>query len=155
MTNPNDSRILVGVDGSDASIHALRRGARIAGALKAPLEAITTWEFPIMLDGAYYPMDNWSPENDAQQILANAIDQAYGDTPPANLTRTTLQGAPARVLIDASEHASMLILGSRGHGGFAGLLLGSVSAACAEHAHCPVLIMHGPDTAKTTANKEE
>lgn len=151
MNNPHNSRILVGVDGSDTSIDALRRGARIATALDVPLEAITTWEFPVMLDG-YYPIDNWSPENDTQQILSTAINQAFGDAPPANLTRTTLQGSPARVLIDESEHASMLVLGSRGHGGFAGLLLGSVSAACAEHAHCPVLIMHGPSTEKTTAN---
>jgi Universal stress protein family. len=51
------------------------------------------------------------------------------------------------VLIEESAHASMLILGSRGHGGFVGMLLGSVSAACAEHAHCPVLVMHGAERA--------
>ena len=47
------------------------------------------------------------------------------------------------MLIDESISAEMLVLGSRGHGGFAGLLLGSVSSACAEHAHCPVLVVHG------------
>jgi nucleotide-binding universal stress UspA family protein len=150
MTNPNadPNRILIGVDGSDASIDALRRGAILATALDAPLEAITTWEFPVVLDG-YYPMDNWSPESDAQKILSTAIDQAFGDTPPAKLTRTTLQGFPARVLIEESARASMLVLGSRGHGGFAGLLLGSVSAACAQHAHCPVLVVHGPSADET------
>ncbi len=154
MNNLNDSRILVGVDGSEASIDALRRAARIAEAFDAPLEAITTWDFPVAL-GVYYPADNWSPENDARQILSAAVDQAFGEAQPAKLTRTTLQGPPARVLIEQSEHAAMLVLGSRGHGGFTGLLLGSVSAACAEHAHCPVLITHGAGAEGTAANMEE
>ncbi|HEU5223185.1 MAG TPA: universal stress protein [Candidatus Lumbricidophila sp.] len=152
-TTPDSARILVGVDGSTSSIDALRQASRIAAALDAPLEAITTWEFPVMLDGGYYPIENWSPENDAKQILSDAIDQAFGGNPPAGLKRTTLQGSPARVLIDESEHASMLVLGSRGHGGFVGLLLGSVSAACAEHAHCPVLIMHSPPQTESKEKK--
>ncbi|MFC5501444.1 universal stress protein [Lysinimonas soli] len=141
----NSERILVGVDGSPSSIEALRRGARIAKAFDAPLEAVTTWEFPTALDGFYYPAPEWSPESDAHQILSTAVEQAFPDGPPDKFTTTTLQGAPARVLITESEHAGMLVLGSRGHGGFAGLLLGSVSGACAEHAHCPVLIMHSKD----------
>jgi nucleotide-binding universal stress UspA family protein len=56
------------------------------------------------------------------------------------------EGNPAKVLIDRSTGAQMLVVGSRGHGGFAGLLLGSVSSKCAEHAHCPVLIVHGSRT---------
>jgi nucleotide-binding universal stress UspA family protein len=63
------------------------------------------------------------------------------------LSTKTLHGPPARTLIEESRNAFMLVLGSRGHGGFAGLLLGSVSTACAQHAHCPVLIMHGPTPA--------
>ncbi|HWH25994.1 MAG TPA: universal stress protein [Pseudolysinimonas sp.] len=144
MKNPTDAtRILVGVDGSNSSIEALREAARISAAFGVPLEAITTWEFPVMLDGAYSRIEDWSPEEDAQHILSDAINQAFGDAPPGGLERTILEGSPARVLIDESKSASMLVLGSRGHGGFVGLLLGSVSATCAEHAHCPVLIMHG------------
>ncbi len=149
MNTHDSSRILVGVDGSDESIEALRGAAKIATALGVHLQAVTTWEYPVTL-GGYFPIDNWSPEHDASQILTDAIKRAFGDKPPADLVQTTLQGPPARVLIDESEHASMLVLGSRGHGGFAGLLLGSVSAACAEHAQCPVLIMHGPNTVSNT-----
>jgi nucleotide-binding universal stress UspA family protein len=143
MTETTDStRIIVGVDGSESSIAALRRAAEVAAAFNAPLEAITTWQYPAMLDG-YYPTD-WSPRDDAEKILATAVDQAFPGESPREVTQTVLEGLPARVLIEQSAHASMLVLGSRGHGGFVGLLLGSVSAACAEHAHCPVLIMHAP-----------
>lgn len=149
MSDPTESTriIIVGVDGSASSIAALTRAAQIATALDAPLEAITTWEYPVMLD-AYYPTE-WSPQDDAEKILATAVDQAFHGEPPPRFTQTALQGSAARVLIEQSAHAAMLVLGSRGHGGFVGLLLGSVSAACAEHAQCPVLIMHSPKPADT------
>lgn len=141
--NATDERpILVGVDGSDASVEALRYAARVAAAFDAPIEAITTWEYPIMPDG-YYPIEEWSPEQDARQILDATLERAFAGSPPARLTSTTLAGPPARVLVHESHRAAMLVLGSRGHGGLAALLLGSVSAACAAHAHCPVLITHG------------
>lgn len=133
-------RIVVGVDGSASSIAALRYAARIATALGAPLEAVTTWTYPPFADA--YLIADWSPQQDAEQILDAAIGEAFDDSPPAGLTRTVLSGPTARTLIAVSETSGMLVLGSRGHGGFAGLLLGSVSAACAEHAHCPVLVVH-------------
>lgn len=135
-------RILVGVDGSETSIDALRYAARLAEALDVPLEAVTTWVFPAVAEDA--PVDTWSPEDDAQEILDASIAQAFGGTPPARLARTVLPGPAARTLIQESERCGMLVLGSRGHGGFARMLLGSVSAACAEHARCPVLVMHSP-----------
>ena len=138
-------RVIVGVDGSESSVAALRRAAELAGALAVPLEAIMTWEYPVML-GAYYPNTTWSPEEDAEKILARTVERAFGSDVPRQLTYRLLQGAPAPTLIAESEHASMLVLGSRGHGGFVGLMLGSVSAACTAHAHCAVLVVHAPRT---------
>jgi len=134
-------RIVVGVDGSGSSIDALRRAVRIAEALDLPVLAITTWEYPAIADGFVY--GGWSPERDAEKIAVDAIAAAFPDGRPSRLSAEAVQGPAARVLIEHSDGAFLLVLGSRGHGGFAGLLLGSVSQACAEHAHCPVLIMHG------------
>lgn len=142
------NRIIVGVDGSPSSIAALKYAARLASALHAPLEAVTTWTYP-PVTGAELVIE-WQPEQDAQQILDASVADAFGDAPPEGLTRTVLPGSPARTLIDASETSGMLVLGSRGRGGFAGLLLGSVSAACAQHAHCPVLIVR-PEPSPTSA----
>lgn len=143
MTDTAESaRIIVGVDGSPSSYAALAQAAQIAAALDRPLEAITTWEYPVMYEG-YYPTD-WSPKEDAERILSTAVEHVFHGELPSRFTQTVRDGSPARVLIEQSAHASMLVLGSRGHGGFVGLLLGSVSAACAAHAHCPVLIMHSP-----------
>ncbi len=91
---------------------------------------------------AVAPM-NWNPEEDAQRVLDDTVAQAYGTDPPPSLKLTVQVGGAARVLLEASTDARMLVVGSRGHGGFVGLLLGSVSGACAEHAHCPVLVVHG------------
>jgi len=139
-------RILVGVDGSRSSIDALRYAARIASAFDAPLEVVTSWYYPPYMD--YTVVTEWSPEEEAQLILQQAVEDAFGSAPPEGMKRTLYPGPPARTLIKLSETAGMLVLGSRGHGGFAGLLLGSVSAACAEHAHCPVLIVHGRSAAE-------
>nr|WP_274637241.1 universal stress protein [Microbacterium bovistercoris] len=132
-------RVLVGVDGSTSSIEALRYAARIATALGSPLTVAITWTYHPFVSP--YLSDSWSPERDAEMVLDTAIESAFADVPPP-LNRAVLIGPAALTLIEESAYSAMLVLGSRGHGGFAGLLLGSVSAACAEHGHCPVLIVH-------------
>lgn len=144
--------IVVGVDGSEPSIDALRRAARIASALDTPLKAVTVWQYPVMFD-SFFPAIEWSPEDDAHKVLASALEEAFDGAPPESLIRSVRQGTAAHVLIEESNEASMLVLGSRGHGGFTGMLLGSVSSACAEHAHCPVLIIHAHQVqTETTAD---
>ncbi|MBW4095371.1 MAG: universal stress protein [Acidobacteria bacterium] len=140
-TTPESQRIVVGVDGSPASILALQWAQTMGTALGATVSAVTVWH----LDVAYtpYTLTDWDPEGLAEETLQTALTQAYGDQRPQGLSARIVRGRPAEVLIKEGESARMLVVGSRGHGGFAGLLLGSVSAACAEHASCPVLIIHG------------
>ena len=131
-------RIVVGLDGSEHSIAALRLAKRIADALHASVHVVAAWEWPFMWDPLATP--DYIPEREARLAAAAAVDEVFGAG--VDLPLDVVQGSPAKALIDASMGAEMLVVGSRGHGGFAGLLLGSVSAACAEHAHCPVLVVH-------------
>lgn len=145
--------IVVGVDGSESSVKALQEGRRIAEALGAPLEAVAVWQQTHSMYDFYQSQSGWTPEKEIEKLLMDASKAAFGDDQPSRLTKTILQGTPTKALIRHSAGAEMLVLGSRGHGGFAGLLLGSVSSACVAHAACPVLIVHNKDQVRVDAEK--
>jgi nucleotide-binding universal stress UspA family protein len=145
MTESNyAARIVVGIDGSEASIEALRQAQRLGESLHAEIEAIACWEYPQMYDG-YVIMGIEGFEERARQILEESITQAFGPKKPSNLKARLVEGAARSTLIEASEDADLLVVGRRGRGGFGGLLIGSVSSACVAHAHCPVLVVHSPE----------
>jgi nucleotide-binding universal stress UspA family protein len=136
------TNVVVGVDGSPASKAALRWGARLAGALHHDLHVVIAWEYPAEFGlGPPVPSD-WSPEGEALKVAEDAVREVFGRHRPEHLTVTATEGMPSLVLVDTSRDADVLVVGSRGHGKVAGLLLGSVSTACAEKAHCPVLVVH-------------
>jgi nucleotide-binding universal stress UspA family protein len=137
-----EPRIVVGVDGSKPSYDALRWAGYFASVLGARLDVVTAWEYPPSFGWAAIAPD-WDPARDMAKVLADGVAAVFGDQPPANMALHVREGGAAKVLLDACRGAVMLVVGSRGHGGFAGLLLGSVSANVAEHASCPVFIVHG------------
>jgi len=137
--------IVVGIDGSESSKAALRWAAKLAPSIGGGIHAIVAWEYPMMMGWEGGIPDWWRPDEDAKKILDEALNEVFGKTPPEGLVGSVRQGHPTNVLLEASKGAQILILGSRGHGGFVGLLLGSVSSACAEHATCPVLVVHGEE----------
>lgn len=142
--NAMGGHIVVGVDGSESSKAALRWAARILAATGGFIDAVIAWQPPPYYGWGYVGPE-WNPEDEARKVLTAAVDEAFGADWPIGTRLTVQRGNPAKVLLDQSKDAALLVVGSRGHGGFAGLLLGSVSAPCAEHATCPVLVCHGKD----------
>ena len=145
-------RIVVGVDGSEHSRDALRWAAAQASTMHAELEAIICWHYPVLaadgFSGAVVPIDVEALKDNARQTLDRAIEAALpDDVSRAGIVRTVAEGSPGHVLVEASTGAELLVVGSRGHGGFAGLLLGSVGAHCVHHAHCPVTVIRPEKTA--------
>jgi nucleotide-binding universal stress UspA family protein len=138
MTTPTP-RIVVGVDGSAASIEALRWAVTQAELTAATVQAITSWQAPDQNGIAFYAADlDWFDLT--RRTLDVAIKEAgFGDRPDVEAVIT--QGTPAHVLVEASRDAQLLVVGTRGHGGFVGLLLGSTSAYVIAHAACPVLVV--------------
>jgi len=143
MAKAAEEKIIVGVDGSDASIEALRQGSRLALALGTRVEAWGCWEYPAGYEG-YLAMGVEGFAHEAEENLEHALGKAFGPERPRYVGTRLVHGSARVSLVDGSRHASLLVVGRRGHGGFAGLLLGSVSAACVAHAHCPVLVVHSP-----------
>jgi len=137
--------IVVGVDGSDPAKRALRWAADQAKLIGAELTAVTTWEYPPTLGWAPpYPSD-FDPDEDARRALQETVDAVLGPDHGVVLHLTVTEGHPAFVLTEAAKGATLLVVGSRGHGAFAGMLLGSVSEYCASHAPCPVVVVRHPD----------
>lgn len=148
MKLPAQQLVVVGVDGSESSKAALRWAADYAASVGARLDVITAWHLPSTFTGPGYIPATFDLEVDYQKVLEQVVDEVFGAERPSFLRLVVREGGAAQLLIEASKDADLVVVGSRGHGGFAGLLLGSVSAKLAEHAKCPVLIMHGPGAAQ-------
>lgn len=133
--------VVVGVDGGPDSLRALKWAAEYAAALDAPLIALTAYQLPAVYGP--YAMAGWEGsselERSAREMLADAVRNALGDD--ASYKPAVLQGHAAEALIAASGDARLVVVGSRGRGGFTGMLLGSVSQHVVAHAHCPVVVL--------------
>jgi nucleotide-binding universal stress UspA family protein len=138
-------KIVVGVDGSAGSRAALRWAFTEAKLRGTSLEAVIVWQYPITASlptfGAMNTPDDF--EVDARStLLAFLTDEGVSAEAPIPVSTLVAEGNAARALLDASEDADLLVVGSRGHGGFTGVLVGSVSQQCVNHAKCPVVVVH-------------
>jgi nucleotide-binding universal stress UspA family protein len=151
MTGPGGGRprIVVGVDGSDCSKQALRWAARQAEFTGASVEAVAAWRFPAFYGWAPADPEDLDFAGFAGQALAAAVDDVFGPDHPAWLRTRVIEGHAGQVLVGASADADQLVVGSRGYGGLADALLGSVSTYCVHHARCPVTVIR--PTGHTTA----
>jgi nucleotide-binding universal stress UspA family protein len=137
--------IVVGVDGSEESKEALRWALAEARLRQTTLRAVCAWSVPAVHVHGYPPppdlVDRDLLRDRAAQTLDAVVAEVAGEDPSVPVERITTEGSAAKALVAAAAEADLLVVGSRGHGDFAGLLLGSVSHQCAHHARCAVVIV--------------
>lgn len=132
--------VVVGVDGSEASLDALRWAYRQAQLTGAHLRAVMSWDVPATV--YWYPFpEGMDFQTATEEALEKALHGTLGDNPAVPITSVVVEGHPALVLIEEAEGADLLVVGSRGHGEFSGMLLGSVSEHCVTQANCPVVVV--------------
>jgi nucleotide-binding universal stress UspA family protein len=142
--------IVVGVDGSEGSLEALRWATAEARLRGARLVAVHAWSAPYapampgIMEPAVLPVDRGVIEQAAHEALEASLLEVGAASETIDLERAVVENSAARALLDRAEDADLLVVGSRGHGGIAGALLGSVSQQCSQHAHCPVVIVRAP-----------
>ena len=140
--------IVVGVDQSEGARAALRFALEEAKLRRATLRVVHAWQYGYIgatgVEGAYPALGGDIKElrAGAETALAETLRESIPEADTVEIERRVVEGRPAAVLVDESRGADLLVVGSRGHGGFTGLLLGSVSQQCAHHAACPVVIVH-------------
>jgi nucleotide-binding universal stress UspA family protein len=145
-------RIVVGVDGSEPSLKALRWAARQAELTGDALEAVIGWEYPPTGWGGPAPglapappvlPSGYDPEDTARRTLDEALTGTLGAASADAVDRRVLPGHAAQVLLERARDATLLVVGDRGYSGFKAALLGSVSLHVTQHSPCPVVVVRG------------
>ena len=135
-------QVVVGVDGSEHSKRAVQRASDEASKHGAELLVVSTWPTPLGTRLAAPPAEvSDQLAQDTEAMLRKTLSETLGDSPQVPVNTTVTQGYPAQVLIELSDGADLLVVGSRGLGGFAGLLLGSVSQHVTTNARCTVAVV--------------
>lgn len=144
--DPDSREIVVGVDGSESSLHALEFAFEVASRRGSTVRLLHTWEVPPI--GAITGVPAFAPpellddlESAEMRTVSEALSGYAEEYPDVQVTQDILRGSPVGALREASEKAAMIVVGSRGRGGFTGLLLGSVSHSIAHHAKCTVAVV--------------
>jgi nucleotide-binding universal stress UspA family protein len=136
--------IVVGVDGSEGSVNAVKWAAEEARARGAPLNLVLAWHLPSTYLEAWAGMDETmisQLHGAAEHRLGDARAAAAANLEGLDVRSVVVQGAAPVVLLDAAADADLLVVGRRGHGGFTELLLGSTSQQCAHHTPCPIVVI--------------
>lgn len=155
--------VVVGVDGSMGATEALHWALAEARLREVPLRIVHAWTLGYMgvTGGSGYivgaeslGVDVTTLRRAAQALLEQAADPVVGKVSDVEIERQVVEGAAADVLVGSVSAGDLLVVGSRGHGGLAGALLGSVSQKCVHHAPCPVVVVHAPKEAAATEERE-
>jgi nucleotide-binding universal stress UspA family protein len=143
VAGDHTARIVVGVDGSDTAGDALRWALEAGRLHRAAVEVVHAWTVPYGVGDPFASsaFDLAPIERAAHRTLDAAVDSADTTGLPAPVSRTLAFGTPAAVLLQAADDADLVVVGSRGLGGFKGLVLGSTSHHLAHHATCPLVVL--------------
>jgi nucleotide-binding universal stress UspA family protein len=141
-------RILVGYDGSAGARTAADWALNEAAFARTSVQFLYAYEWPLFTPAApLVPSTSVWPDGETEWRVTTMLDEARAAAaishPSVRTTTAMVYGAAAAVLADRSRQAGLIVVGSHGHGGWAGMLLGSVSTAVAAHAHCPVVVVRG------------
>ena len=140
----NSPAVVVGVDGSEQALTAARWALDVAVRRNLPLEVVHSWSVPLPPVGmgpAPVGLNDDSIRNAAQAVLDDAVNALTSSAPAARVTGTLYPGTPTAALLDASEHATMIVVGSSGLDRITEFILGSVTQQVVAHAHCPVAVV--------------
>ncbi|MGJ7439702.1 universal stress protein [Aquipuribacter sp. MA13-6] len=137
------ARVVVGVDGSDVSALAVGFAFETAARRGLALTAVRAWEAPAPMDPALLSFLPKVEEEEMRELVASLAGERRR-FPDVDVRVELVNGHPAQALVAASDEAEVVVVGSRGRGGLAGMLLGSVSQAVLQHAHGPVAVVRGP-----------
>ncbi|MFG1673321.1 universal stress protein [Micromonospora sp. NPDC049282] len=146
MNSANGAAVVVGVDGSEPATRAVRLAAREAGRRSRPLRVVHAFIWPLLRVPVSAPAQappGAGLRNQAEQLVGDAVGVARAECPGLRITGEIIDGEAAAVLLGESPTAALVVLGDRGLGGFAALVVGSVAVQVASHADCPVLIARG------------
>lgn len=135
-------RIVVGIDGSPSSVSALQWAVRQAELTHGSLEIVATWDWPASFGWSSIP-EGYDPASDLKKMIDPLIAGLRASHPQVTMESKIVEGHPAPVLIEESKGADLLVVGSRGHGEFVGMLVGSTSEHCVANASCPVVVIRG------------
>jgi len=136
---PTGQNVVVGIDGSECSTAALEWAASYAAAIGTKVHAVAVWKHPSSME---FDMEGgpWDREGSCRKKAEKQVASVAAHHPGLEIDLEVAQGAAAHVLIDASQKAALLVVGTRGHSGLANLMLGSTSTRCVHDATCPVVV---------------
>jgi nucleotide-binding universal stress UspA family protein len=140
-SSSSSHRIVVGVDGSESSMQALAWAVGQAELTHSSVLVVSAWHWPVTWAWGGIPIpEDFNPAGDAEAEMKKVLDPIRQTHPDVTIEPLVVEGHPAPALIEASGGSDLLVVGSRGHGEFAGMLIGSVSEYCVSNAKCPVLV---------------
>ncbi|WP_405089493.1 universal stress protein [Micromonospora sp. NBC_01392] len=146
MNSANGAAVVVGVDGSESATRAVRLAAREAARRNRPLRVVHGFIWPLLRVPVSAPAQappGAGLRHQAEQLVGDAVATAEAECPGLRITGEIIDGEAAAVLLGESPSAALVVLGDRGLGGFAALVLGSVAVQVASYADCPVLVARG------------